>query len=133
MANTDPRAELIAGLRELIDFYQRRPNFPVPYRVWVSLYANDGDEFRTLAKALGGRRQKAASERFFTVERQLSENVVITINGYRDQVCTRRQVGTVTEMQPAPDAPMVEVEVPVYTWECADSILAAHFGTWGKS
>lgn len=129
MAVTDPRAELIAGLRELIDFYQRRPDFPVPHQVRCSVYVDDVDQFRAVTRALGGHRQKEASESFFTVERHLSENVAILVNGYRDQVCTRRQVGTVTELQPAPDAPMVEVEVPVYTWECADSILNDHEAT----
>ncbi|MGH9151352.1 MAG: hypothetical protein ACRD03_02875 [Acidimicrobiales bacterium] len=42
----------------------------------------------------------------------------------RDQVCTRRQVGTTTEMQRDPSAPMVEVEVPVYAWDC-EPVLSA--------
>lgn len=44
---------------------------------------------------------------------------------FSESVCVRVQTGTVTVTKPAPDAPTIEVEEPVYEWRCADPILAA--------
>lgn len=44
---------------------------------------------------------------------------------FYNSVCEKVQVGTIVKTVPAPGAPTIEVEEPVYEWRCADPILAA--------
>lgn len=62
-------------------------------------------------------------ERCMFVERSFGGGVRVTYVAKREEVCTRRVVGTETVQVPDPDAPLVTVERELVEWDC-EPILA---------
>lgn len=91
-------------------------------RVWCWEDGAFARAVRVLLAAVG-KVDKDASGDYLNVVGRFGQ-VEVWITAERGQVCTRRQVGTTKEMQRDPSAPMVEVEVPVYAWDC-EPLLAA--------
>ncbi len=120
----DARADFIAGLQALAQFYADNPDFPLPYQGANSPFSvqapweNRAARFADLVRTLGGDREKTYTDDYAHVTRDFGGGVRVDVWAPRDEVCTRTKVGTVTELQPDPNAPLVEVEVDVYSWDC---------------
>ncbi len=124
----DARGEFIAGLRALAQFYETNPDFPMPYLFGATVPYGVGafprdeqtsaERFAELVHMLGGDRSKNFDDDYANVTREFGPGVRLQVWAQREQVCTRTQVGTVTEMRPDPNAPQVEVEVPVFAYDC---------------
>lgn len=121
-------AEVAQGLRELADWIEAHPNNPAAQAVAHNMttigtgtITFHRDEFRALATALGGERQKDADDNYVIVTRKFGP-VLVRIEGYRESVCVPRVVGTVTEEVPAHDAipaqPARTIERDIIEWEC---------------
>lgn len=137
----DTHAEFVAGLRELADFYESRPDMPLPYtgttaplNIWT--FGNLGGDERDPKAALGqiarfmGRAEKVTDDRFFFVSRSFGP-IRLEAGAYREEVCERVVVGTETDEieDYDPDAlalvPKVtkRIEREVVEWKCPESIL----------
>lgn len=119
---TPEAAAAIAGIRAFADHLEQQPDL-ANYFAWMSnnrflLYTSDPDEFRTLARALGGDREKDAADDYMTVRRHFGP-IEVQVYTARDKVCTRRQVGIETVEVVDPNAPKVTIERPVFEWDCA--------------
>lgn len=93
----------------------------------ISVYADTREHAAALIKALAKSDhvievRKEYADSTVTFKAGLKTGGVIYIYGSRDLVCTRKQVGTRTVTKPDPNAPQIEVEEPVYEWDCG-SIL----------
>ena len=120
------RADFIAGLRDLADFYEAAPDFPVPFEAKFDdssqyhLHGIDGpDQLATLTRMLGGRRTKDADEHAVHITRRFGPGVVVELYVSREEVCERRVVGTETVEVPDPDAPKITIEREIVEWVCA--------------
>ena len=124
---TEEVTALIAGLRELADHLEQEPELALHLATYgpdrFLVYTDDADRFRTLASALGGDREKNATDSYMTVTRRFGPGIEVLVYTDRSTVCARRVVGTETVEVPDPDAPKVTIERPVYEWDCA-SVLA---------
>ncbi|KKM95583.1 hypothetical protein LCGC14_1186660 [marine sediment metagenome] len=127
---TDERLpdEILRDMQSLIDFLGAHPELPLPKSFDFAVYelgVEDLDLAKTIAKALGTF-DKETAERFFSLIKRFGR-VSLRFVFYRDNVCTKRVIGTkqVTEMVPAPGAKMVErtVETEIVEWNCP-SLLA---------
>lgn len=124
------RASWIASLREVADFYEQHPDFPLAggqrFLAYVGTY-NTNDRparFAELASMLGGQRSKDADDDWFRVIRKFGP-FEIEVYAERDAVCTKTVVGTETVEVPDPDAPKITIEREVVEWTCEPSVLGA--------
>lgn len=80
----------------------------------------DGAPISTITKSAGS----GVAEGIMFIDRDFGHGVSVRYLADRDQVCTRRVVGTETVEVPDPDAPLVTIEQEIVEWDCAP-ILAA--------
>lgn len=66
-----------------------------------------------------------ANEELLFVRRHFGHDVTVSYSTLRDEVCTRRVVGTETVRVPDPDAPLVEVVREIVEWDCAPILAKA--------
>lgn len=88
----------------------------------LNLFADTAEEMAEKARQLGAC-SKHESGGYYFLQKNFGPHS-IQLNIKREQICERTQVGTQMVMKPAPDAPLIEVEEPVYEWICPDSVLA---------
>jgi hypothetical protein len=81
----------------------------------------DGARIGEVDKKVGG------DETIMFVERHFAGGVRLSYQAQRDEVCTRRVVGTETVEVPDPAAPKVTVEREIVEWDC-EPILASSGG-----
>lgn len=115
------------GLRALADMIEQHPEI-ARYANLRDLYvfhvrsAEDHAEIARAALASGAQVDKDVSETLYNLILRFGR-VHAYVLAHRDDVCERVQVGTETVTEPDPDAleavPMVEVERPVYEWQCS--------------
>ena len=74
------------------------------------------DEIAEQVRLLGGSWKKRYGDTFFSVDREVG-CLGLSLNIYREKVCTRKQVGT--RIIPASE----EHEEPVYEWDCPQEPL----------
>lgn len=119
---SNDREAFIAGLRALADHYEAHPDLHLPHLPDYSaaFHIFPRHDLDAQSAALGGLRRKEWGDELYGVTRDFGGGVTVSIKVPREQVCERVQVGTKKKWVPAPDAPMVEVEEPVYTWVCND-------------
>lgn len=126
--------KLIAGLRELADFIEERPElfdrqglaFGTAY-----VFTYTADEFAECVRLLG-KGQKEANDAYFNVTRRFGP-IELQVTANRSAVCEKVQTGTKVVKARDPqlvheaikDIPQVETEEPVYEWKCPPSILSA--------
>ena len=91
----------------------------------VMLCPKNKDVLVEIAARLKGFTKKWRAEDL-VVEGVISTNprVVIAASIDREHVCVRKQVGMRMVNRPDPNAQRIEVEEPVYKWDCPGSILA---------
>ncbi len=125
MTEEHPITRWAAGLRELADFAEAHPETFAPYMgLTCNLFPRTRENFSRQARDLG-KANKVDMSSYYGLQREFGpHSVQLLIN--REQVCERVQTGTRTVTVPDPDVdvPTVEIEEPVYEWQCPDSILA---------
>lgn len=119
------------SLRDVADFYEQHPGFPIPAKVdgflaYVGSYGGVEvpTRFAELASMLGGCRTKDSDDNWFRVFRYFGP-FTVEVYAEREAVCERIVVGTEKVEVPDPDAPKVTVEREVVHWRCVDSVLGA--------
>ena len=80
----------------------------------------DGAPLGTIDKHLGG-----DDDELMFVTRSFGGNVTASYHTDREEVCTRRVVGTETVEVPDPDAPLVTVEREIVEWDCGPLLAAS--------
>lgn len=138
-------AEFVAGLRELADFFEARPELAPPYGIDNLNYYGYVDEdcqhtvdsktgVAFFVKTVGGKITKSADSSFFRMSRKVGPFSIVAISN-RESICERVKVGERIEperiipAQPEQHIPAKEEEfipsskVDVYEWRCP-SILA---------
>lgn len=137
------RADYIAGLRALADLLESTPELPLPTEPsafeWQIGYKYPTNEAKRaglaeIARLIPGRFDKndpAESDynaKYFELTGRLA-GILVRIWAERDAVCRRVVTGTrqVTEMVPAPDAPLVAVTKTVedVEWRCEPLLAEA--------
>ncbi|HEX3803146.1 MAG TPA: hypothetical protein VHV75_09920 [Solirubrobacteraceae bacterium] len=112
------------GLRALADLLDANPQIDTQWRDYrFILFVGSSEELARTAVGIGGQWEKSEDHYYCNLDRSLGGGVGIQVTTARGNVCERVQVGTETVMVPAPDAPMVEEERPVYEWKCPESLL----------
>lgn len=117
MADLDPRAAFVAGLREIADLYEAIPELQLPYQPDLSVIAIDPDGFATQSRVLGGQRTKTATDQIMRVGRTFGP-IVLEVVACRDVVCERRVVDTVTKVVTA--VACVHCGHPIKAWGAPD-------------
>ena len=131
------RDELVAGLRELADLFERNggDGLPLPNGVEVNLPVTAYDQhwkvdvektqraLRRASSKLGrGRKEKIYDGSYFTVIKRFGPYVSLSVFANREVVCERRPTGQ-TILHPAQTLP--EREEVVYEWVCPDGAVLA--------
>lgn len=125
------RDDVVKGLRDLAEFLEKHPEAPTPSSLTVDVFVyNDlgsppaESVLQAVAKTPGGC-AKEVTDSFFTIVKSFAGNVDYAVNASRGSVCRRVQVGVKKVKVPDPDVfvPQVEVEQPVYDYECPGSLL----------
>lgn len=125
---TDEQAKFIADAREMLNWLEAHPRFIATWYPFTSLISTTPEELKEFAKA-AGKVEKKGDEMWMNLYLRFGSHY---INAYtsRTEVCTKVQTGTKKVMKIDPTwappkvvAPMIEVEEPVYEWDCG-SILA---------
>jgi len=137
-AQQEARAGYIAGLRRIADALESDPLLLLPYDGTgseFSVFTDSRDELVRWARVLDGKRDKEVtdSDHYAFKLHGVVGSLRVLVYAPRDEVCTRRVVGTreVTEEVPDPEAlaavPTVTVTKTVedVEWDCGP-ILAAH-------
>lgn len=88
--------------------------------VSIYVYADDKEKFQKACRALGTFRKEASDDAFYA-KAAFDGGVGITIYVPRAQMCVRRQVGT----KVIPEQIIPAREVPVYEYDCTQSVLTA--------
>jgi hypothetical protein len=141
------RNETIAGLRALADMLAEHPELPVPIGVDLSVFIREEGEYTDpdlgewkvtkteaeklaeVARALPGRVEKEQDDSFVRVIKNLPGGVTYRALASRDEVCTRKVVGTETvEVPDYERTPTKKVEREIVEWEC-EPILAGKGGS----
>ena len=133
IANEDDRINTIQGLRDMADWLERNPQALLgPSRwngIYVSFYGAEKEQILALASTAGGIAKNYYGSSFELVQK--FGPVTYSMGGKRDDVCTKKVVGTKTVQKEDPDVrrerlkdiPMIEVEEEIVEWEC-HSLLA---------
>lgn len=116
-------ANFVAGLRELADECERRPELgailAAKYRAHsLSVYASSDEEFREHVRAFGGHREKNPIGDWMEVTRYFGDHLRLEANVRRDQVCEAVEVGRETVEVVDPNAPKITIDRPVIEWQC---------------
>lgn len=113
------------GLHQVADFFAEHPELCPPYGETFNIFAHDREHLAEKARSFGTC-DKVEQDYWYVLRKVFGPHKVdLTIE--RECVCTKVQVGTRTVTKPDPEAiaavPTIEVEEPIYEWECPDSIL----------
>lgn len=119
---------------ELADLIERHPDLGIdpalltPGQDLILIYCPTPEEYaatvrRVIDGAPLGTVEKTGDETWQKVTRTLGGWLRLQVYVTRTAVCERRQTGTRVERVPDPEAlkavPMVDLEVPVWEWECS--------------
>lgn len=127
-ANPDPRAEYIAGLRQLADLLAAHPELMTPHGALQVIPLGEQqsrEQLAVWARALPGKKEKQINDTFANLVGTL-RGLQVKVVAYRDEVCERVVTGveTVTKKVKDPQAlaavPEIEVteEVEQVEWVC---------------
>lgn len=127
----EERAAFIRGLRELADYIEVTPAFPLPaaHNVMAFAEGNIDAQRATLVELArsGGRWEKNASDSYFELSRRFG-SIPVVVMADHESVCVRKVVGQRITHKPDPAAvaelPKVPVVVDEVEWVCPPSLLA---------
>jgi hypothetical protein len=114
------REEFIKGLRDIADFFEDRPELPIPnygesFYIWEKSLVNARERAIQMAPA-----EKIYLESYFNLQRRFGPHKVV-VSWARDAICERVQVGT----KHVPAYTVEAHEEPVYEWDCGQPILGS--------
>lgn len=117
------RKKVLKDFRKLLRWFEEHKGVKLPVSFTdVSIYPTGKEEFIKIAKQLG-EFKKETTESFYHLKKQFG-SVCLTVSEWRTEVCTRKQIGTKTVKKEVPIGYRTEEqEVPVYEWECPETIL----------
>ncbi len=122
----DPRAEFIAGLYELADWFYSHPECPLPGVCTVDLFAHSKEDFLEMRRKAGVTDKVSVGD-WMAFRKEFSGGVRLDINISKQNTCERVKIGEkVIEAKPART-----VELPaepehveeLYEWRCPETIL----------
>jgi hypothetical protein len=122
----DERDRYIAGLRGLLDFYERNEDMPAPICTTECVHVPDSSkEMAALTRAAGGLRKESYVDNAFIMKREFGP-VVFRLLCFKEQTCERVKVGEI--VIPAKPERILPAEpeqvVEQFEWKCPESILA---------
>ena len=121
VAEVARRAEFIAGLRAYCLWLEQHKSFPLGYPAFTHyICAESLQATKKLVNELGSF-TKIFNEATFALEKEFCWGVKIRVFTERENVCTRKVVGTRT-IAAVPAQP--EFVVDIVEWSCPDSILS---------
>lgn len=145
MRSSDPvqrRADLVAGLRELADLYERNVKLPLPaHGVSIQLdvtvkedsptpWSAAPDEaatkkaMKSAIRAMGrGKKEKVYSDYSFVVNRRITPEVLLQVQTSRAAVCRKVPTGRVI-VRPAETYTTPRTETEEFEWVCDDPVFA---------
>lgn len=120
-------------LRELADFVEAHPDFPLRLEgraEWSQIYigCTDAAEMVANRRVIGGSWAKQVTDTTFFLDGKLGLSH-IRLYTARDAVCERVVTGTEIKLVPDPDAPKIEKEVEIVEWICPDNITGSPMPT----
>ena len=117
------RDQFLFGLRELLEFVETHPGFPLPVLPRFSVSVGSKEDLADAARTLG-KVQKEVSSAWYSIQRQFG-SITLDIFAARDRVCERVVVGTkVIPARPEVLLPAVpERTEEIVEWKCG-SLLA---------
>lgn len=120
MAN---RIEIINGIRAMLDWLESHEEVPIPNGFEdIQIYPDGKENLLKVARAMGSFK-KSSDESFFHVTKDFG-SIKVRASEWRNQVCTRKQVGIRKIEERVPTAYEIqEKEVPVYEYECPETLL----------
>lgn len=135
LADALQRAEYVSGLRAIADILDANPALPLPYPgasdyAPFSWYVTSGKEQKATAaaivRAIGGRWDKDATHpNLFVISTRL-RGLLVDVTADRDQVCTRRIVGSQTVIKKIPTAfEEREIKQDIIEWDCGSLLAGA--------
>ena len=124
----DERADFIRGLRELADFYDARPELPLPSEVTVNLTDVKGKAELAHVAELMKPCKKEVTLSFYKLIRHFGP-IVLEAYDWRSNICERIVTGTkvvAEKIVPAQEEEVIpEHEEDIVVWKCPDSLLEA--------
>jgi hypothetical protein len=102
-AQQKDREDFIQGLRDLADWYEASTEVKAPWYLSASIYMDDKEEARAVAKSSQGGIDKIYMDGDLTLRKEFGDVVRFSARADRKTVCTAKVVGT------------EEVEVPDYS------------------
>lgn len=141
------RAAFVGGLRDLADWYDKHPDFDLPYELenanaahpfTVGVFKDHmggpdttAVRFADAVRQLGGARSKDPSDGYMRVTREFGPGVALEVWVMRDEVCEAVVVGTetvvVNEVVRPAVTKSVETQRDIVEWRCAP-VLAGTIG-----
>lgn len=112
-------SEYATALREIADWYEAHPDVPAPSPAPINLFFGDKDELVAVARAVGERLTKSGSGDWYWLRKEFPSGWALEFNVRREQVCTRRVVGT----EPVPEQIIPAHTKEIVEWDC-HSLLA---------
>ena len=130
-AEQEVRAGYIAGLRRIADALEADPSLPLPYDGTgseFSVFTDSRDELVRWARVLDGKRDKevTSDSNYGFKLHGVAGSLRVLVYAPREQVCTRRVIGTREVTREVPD-PAALAAVPTVTvtetveeveWDC---------------
>lgn len=124
---TRQRTEFIAGLREMADFFDARPDLKTPsqhIKTNINLFAKDKAELLELRRQMGNvvKREWGTFNEYIALRKAFRGGFSIDVNILKDNTCERVKIGE--EVVPAKPARTIELPaepektVEKYEWHC---------------
>ncbi len=115
-------SECAEQLRRIADDLDKIGEYDV-YPSSVPIFVDTPEEAIEIRRRIGAKMDKRAFENYVILEREYGDTIVpikLQVFVVRSGMCEKKQVGVqmVTKPDPTFKAPMMEVEEPIYEWEC---------------
>lgn len=118
------REEQIIGLRNLADFYEANPNFPLGYLGDSFVFVATREEVVNLARGFGNWDKHYIGDTFYLVKK-MSENLKLNICVPREQVCRKVVSGKrMVEKDVTQVIRKEMVEEEIFDWVCDEPLLS---------
>ena len=113
------REEYITGLRDIADFFEARPDLPVPhYGESIYIWEKSLTNARERALQMAPCEKHYVGDSYYQLAKEFGPHKVV-VSWNRDDICERVQVGT----KHVPAYTVEAHDEPVYEWDCLKPIL----------
>lgn len=115
--------KFVKVLRDIADFFETNPSFPLPYIYSFDAYVNSKEELRNIANMMGAC-EKKYSDSMFSLIKQFNEEVSLRVHANREKVCERVVIGKkMVEREVVLATGKKYVEEEIVEWKCTDVSL----------